>query len=439
MRSPNWHRHQRGLRRRARLRIAEARLVGSRPSRRDLGLLISHHSAPKYREVFNPHMGKQWGQHGGWSYWPGAFTPKRPPWHKQKQQDQQQQNQDQTQRTSATVRIDAYDSKKQSGAAPPEPLVQVISNTLTPGNTMVKDIQKAINVARKAENRLKKLEADRIEKGRLWLSWEKEVKQVYLQEKCRHAGNIEALDKEIREAKIAQDQARAQVRDIAAGDAAMDAVDLSNVPSSSQDVEEHLAALLSRDGQDPWEDFGSTAEEQAVLQRALLAAAAPRTPLASMPCPRTPVPVAEPRRLPTSAAPSGSRLVPFPPPKLQPGSAYTAVPGQSSASPPAATDPYLGAATPVPQPGGALTSPPLRMPRAPRTRTPVKDAARPTGPVQPLSISTSFQERADGKRMLAMQQLMEEAGRPPEGSRIANMDILDDDVEEDLAQLTTME
>ena len=70
-------------------------------------------------------------------------------------------------------------------------------------------------LARQKEAKVKRLETDKQSKIQMWQSWESDLKKTYLQEKKRHAANLGSLDKEILEARLIQDQARAILREMA--------------------------------------------------------------------------------------------------------------------------------------------------------------------------------------------------------------------------------
>ena len=394
--SPAWHRRQRQARARVRKKVKAYRAGLCAFPKRACYQLLYHLSQPCSREL----MGDKWrsSEAGRWGYWPGAFSP-RPPWHKDKRKDRQGKNTDAQGEESL---FPAYDNKKggtskvkvQAG----EDLVTVLSSTRSQ-DTIVRDLQKLLNTARKAENRVAKVQADRAEKVKQWKEWEQQLKRCYSSEKQRHSANLASLDKELAEAIEQQELARQEVRLMASGPSAepMEIV-------HSDEVDAEFAALLEEDGFSQEEEGAN----EDVLRRALQASLVnPATPPVMKATPRTRLvqkPV--PKQLPgTLSAASGSRLQPFPPPKPMQTGAYPAQDLNPMPSPPASADPYQGMLLQqMGQPAGILEVVTPVVKHKSKIRTPLKDVAKPVGPIERQVIVHS-PNKLEEKRLAVMQQM----------------------------------
>ena len=124
--------------------------------------------------------------------------------------------------------------------------MRVVSTTRTE-DTLVKELQRALNHTRKIEGKVAKIQGEVLEKKQQWVQWEKQLKQCYIAEKKRHSNNLESLGKELAETLQLQEAARAEVRRIAAGQ--------SSAPME-EDVaegEDQFAALMADEEPSPWE------------------------------------------------------------------------------------------------------------------------------------------------------------------------------------------
>ena len=341
---------------------------------------------------------------GQWGYWPGAFSP-RAPWHKDKKDKKWKgrDGKDGKDGQKEDSLFPAYDNKKGGTAKVKmqtgEELVTVLATTRT-SDTIVKDLQKLLNCARKAENKLAKIHADRAEKMQQWKDWEQQLKRCYATERQRHVSNLARLDKELEEAREQQELARQEVRQMAAGQAASP---MEVVPT--EDVDAQFAALMEEEDVSPGEESAN----EDVLRRALQASLEfPSTPPTMRSLPRTPVPkpVQKPAPLMVTAQASGSRLQPFPPPKPMQTGPYPVQDLNPMPSPHAVADPYQGVLL---QQGGLqmghapAISPPVIRPKT-KSRTPLKDSAKPTGPLGRHLVIHS-PNKLEEKRSAAMQQI----------------------------------
>ena len=415
--SPSWHRKRRALRARCRTRIRKARRAGVPPARRDLLLLSGHHSRPRYRETLP--MSQTWGGKGGrnWNYWHGAWSPRA-----QQQQDQQQQPpwhrkpKPEGKNAQGQALFPAYDAKRppKNNAQPASDLLTVVSTSSSKDHTLIKDMQKVLNTARKAEQKVSRLREDKAAKIQMWEEWEHQLKQQYLTESRRHQANLDALDRDLEAALVAQDLARDEVRKAAEPRASQDV----QMSTSASELDTAFAKLIGDGQQDPWMD------NEAVLQRALEASlkGLPSTPPPSTPLPRTPYG----RVLPAGVRPQGaqvegsSRLQPFPPPKNA-EARYPAADLNPVPSPVACADPYQSPQPLRPQDSmqgvvsstmsgvpshasGAVVAPgPHQSPgqgRQLKVRQDVKEASRPAGPIRVAQTSPNVarEEMKEAKR-----------------------------------------
>ena len=333
-----------------------------------------------------------------WRYWPGSWSSPKPPWKQQL--------------SSSSTKIPAYDAQK----------VNVDHSQMHNPETeedrsdgMIQSLQKAVNAARKAESRVKKVTAERLERQEQWRAWEADLKRTHAKEKQRFGNALVKLEHDLREALHQQEQARANVRNVASGSVTDQMEEITTV------TDEEFAALKGTTSPDPWED-----SQDAVLQRALAASlqplpsatlgisrtSLPTTPPTTRSCPRTPVPqrLSSTPQASTATMVAGSsqgttrpalalgqttHLRPFPPPMGH----MTGLPFGS----PTASDPYLFGASAVgdldPNSiGGTCVSPPNGPPKPPKNRTPVKEAGKKIGPIHPETGGTSRESVLDAKR-----------------------------------------
>ena len=229
-------------------------------SARDLFLLEAHHSKPCYIRAIRPRaMGwdgrkKKGGGGSGQGSW-DSWQPSQYYW----QGDKASQNQPK----GAQSLLTPYDTlrvepKSQSAGTD---LAQALSSSSTQDDSLVKNLQSCVNMARKAEGKVKRLALDRATKVAQWEAYERQVREAFLAEKRRHTQDLDTLDADIAKAIQSQELAREKVRQAAAG------------PVSS-------VAPVTRDedmGPDPWLDLVSIVPEEAppddTMLRAVLARA----------------------------------------------------------------------------------------------------------------------------------------------------------------------
>ena len=314
----------------------------------------------------------------GWQYWPGAWSasPKNAPWKKDWQKDNHA--------------FPPYDAKTYGSDKPGA------NNAANEGMEIgiVQELQRAINQARKAESKVKRLHYEREERQAQWRKWEQDLKRTYSKEKNRFISAMNKNEGEMQEAIRQQEQARNNLRHVASGDE--DAQDANKDAAFEND----FVKLMEGPEDDPWD---LDLSQDAVLQRALAQSledmpAATRTPVRGTGVPpRTPQHTHSTAKLGTmqikamGSASGSSRMTPFPPPMQTPvnlqqppdvGGALT------SAGAALLADPYqvVGQTAEEIAAGktgvqGMLTSPVNGPPKTPKTRLGIKEGAKPHGPL----------------------------------------------------------
>ena len=204
--SPSWHRKQRARRATARARIHKSRRAGKPPRVADLFLLASHHTRPVYSEL--PRMGKQgsqaqkgqgWQQNGyGSAGWHGA--PWRQPWGQGAEASQ----------SVATMR---YDQVVLSGNATlSKPNADAHGDAVPMNVTQL--VQKAVNVSRKASNKVKRLEQEIALKQQQWEEFQKMLKQAFRSQLTQYETDVSRLEKDLGEAKQSAAEAEQKLKEV---------------------------------------------------------------------------------------------------------------------------------------------------------------------------------------------------------------------------------
>ena len=327
----------------------------------------------------------------GWGYWHGSWSAWKP-----------------AAEAASPKGIAAYDAQKprQEGPSaahqPPEPAQDSEAG-------LVQGLQRAAKTARKAEGRVKRIQAEKAEKQLQWKSWEQELRRTFAKERARFVEAIAKLDGEMMDALQQQSDARAKLRSVAAGEFGRKEEEPVDLASAEFDA-------LMAGSPNPWD--GDMAQD-AILKRALEETMAttratstaqgqqrgamttpPRSTLAPPMTPHRVVEMpAQAQHVPQQARSShGTRLLPFPPPAGRP-QADVVSPGHLVAT----ADPYTGLLTGAGEPiaglgaSGRLQSPAGGPPKTPKVRLGVKDSARPTKPVHPAKFP-GFQEKIAQKR-----------------------------------------
>ena len=130
--------------------------------------------------------------------WPGAKSPAQPkaPWKEGKG-------------GSKSGGIPGYASRRLPDT---QAMASVAASAQAGSSGMVTRVQQALNHARKAEARVKKLNADKEKREQQWALWERDMKVAWLREKAQYGRDMEQIDREIVSAMTAQEEARTALR-----------------------------------------------------------------------------------------------------------------------------------------------------------------------------------------------------------------------------------
>ena len=112
----------------------------------------------------------------------------------------------------------AYDAKK---AVPDQTSSSQSIQIPDRDASLVPTLQRAVNAARKAEQKVKKVLMEKSERQSQWKSWEAELRRTFTKEKGRYTAALGRLDQEMAEALRQQEQARALLRRAASGQDAL--------------------------------------------------------------------------------------------------------------------------------------------------------------------------------------------------------------------------
>ena len=270
----------------------------------------------------------------------------------------------------------------------------------------IKEIQRAVNAARKAEQRVVKIQAD-LRKGQMqWQGYEQALKKAYAAEKTKFHGDQSKLRQELVEAIAAQSSTRAALRAAAVGQLQDDGREETHL---DVDMDESWMALMQ--DRSYVEATDQAGEFDGWLQTELTKMGSPRTTAAAKARlamalqgetkPSGGDPTSTPKRPTCMGVPSPTRtqpvnelghggsgpkaLFPF---GCRPGSAKERNPEattqatQYRGDSPAVSDPYLVSPSNMqghlPDTGVLLATPPTKHRKSPRTS--IKELARPKGP-----------------------------------------------------------
>ena len=299
-----------------------------------------------------------------WQLWSGAYSP---PWHKQQQQDRQAFP------TYSGVVADKDVNK---------PALTGTSRGQGDGY-LTQDLQSAVNLTRKAENRVHKLHTAYTTAQEQWVLFEQKSKANFLKEKKRFLADLTRIEKEAWEAEEHQAQCRLAVRNLVLG-VGMPSVKVMPIDKAEETVETLFASWVSED------------DDAGIMQRAL--GSAPSTSAITPPRSSLRVPM-------TPAAPAGQLS----------GAQVTSDPYLAAGKPPNVTP------TSVAQGGPSdLVEPPGFSPQAPKhPGQRDKDAPRvPTGDAPPReNIKDATKVRATTPRQHVTLEAKLQARRQQEMER----------------------
>ena len=416
------------------------------PFARDISALSAHHSRPLFHEKLTSlQMGKT-----SWNTW------------KKNQWDDSSSN-----RSSWRAWQDTNPSQGSAPSAVWDGYKQVTLETETPKEdsvqqnyTMTQLVQRAVNVARRADQRHKKAALDLQQCQQKWVKYQAQLKELFLKQQDAFLKDQDALEMELYRTKEAAEQAELKLKRVL----------------EAKEEDEAMECLAEKDANskgDPWEQLiggvnvetGNAYTDQQIahaLQHMLhsgklkahhvdtsststattlrtMETTAPRTPCTRTTggMPVTPTKGAGPPRVPTIPAAPTAAMRPF-----------------YNAKGTTVLDPYLlspSATSLTPQGGnGALTTSPLQRPiaqqvdgtRHPKQRTPIKEVGRQPNPRTPIS-GPSREEQLQAKRTAAMQEMQDTAQNAAHGRDISssvlpqNVAIFTDDDDEELAEAGT--
>ena len=231
--------------------VDDCNQVHGRPTSSQSLLLLQHHaSGAVLRSRVKALMGRgePWDQHGdGWSsqdgswrkrLWKGAYPPPK-------------------------AGGPAFDAKppKKGGPTPPNRREEMTEVATCEDGNLVPTVQKALNGARKAQNRLAKLVQERQRAEQQWHEYMQDSKAAYIRERDRFHRAMDHFTKEILEARELQRQARAVLRQVALEDE-----ERKDMETEEAMVEDDEWDRMVKD----WEEERETVDD-GVLRRALLA------------------------------------------------------------------------------------------------------------------------------------------------------------------------
>ena len=204
-------------------------------------LLEAHHSRPIYQ------MGKQgwggkWGSQDQWGY--GASQS----WSSWKGQNKAGQQNGKAEPVHAMSYKDVQLSlSSQANAAKEE--VEDKEGTETRRTAQV--VQKAVNLARKADVRHKKSVEELAQCKRLWGEYQRQMREAYSKEFAQHKADVEKYELEVKKNKEASEMAAVRMRQVL-------------LDGEENQLAEPVAMECVGEDPDPWEDLlqGTAAEEE---------------------------------------------------------------------------------------------------------------------------------------------------------------------------------
>ena len=396
--SPAWHRRCRKHRSSARRRLRQ----GS-STRRDRKLLLAHHATPPSQALalmaWRGSTGKGAGSKGDngpskgsgkWQYWQGSWSPsthnKGAPWKK---------NHGKAQEGKTSLSFPGYDVAKKEE----QPILEMATIKERDGDSYATALQRAINHVRKAEARTRKALADKKSRTVQWNNWITELKRTFAKEKGRYQTAVSRLEREMEEALVEQECARAGLRRVAAS---ME-VDAGPALPEHVDAGAEFEALM-QDGigleepQESNEDILKRTLQRGDGKREMAVTRTPETDVVTTPPPK--------RSLAYSlevSTPLRERLTQLPR-EVQPLQMSVA-----SASPeqvPAGSDPYMVSPSTTSRRSSPATSTRKKISTPDGNgREGVKAAVRPVAPKHMLQASQSLADKLEARRAaLAMER-----------------------------------
>eukprot|EP00439_Symbiodinium_sp_Y106_P037793 s1315_g4.t1 len=158
-----------------------------------------------WRQASQSHgQGGGGGRNQGWSWWPGTWrSPRSRP-----------DSQDNRGRGSQTT-FPAYDADWRRSAEMMEVPTAHPKASTPSASGIVKEVQNAVNAARRLEQRLMKTQKEMLQKGQAWDSWVLEMRATYAKESDRHKAEQARLLSELRDLEAQTQAAYSQVQHVA--------------------------------------------------------------------------------------------------------------------------------------------------------------------------------------------------------------------------------
>ena len=190
--SPSWHRRLRRRRSLDRAHIRKARSVGRLPPLASLVRLASHHSAPAYRELFERRLrmgGKRtaWkksDQRQGQDKWDEKWSSSGPPWHVWRGAWSPRNV---TDRYDAVALPSSSSGTERAGTVPQG----------TGQGDLMREVQKNLSAARRADTRVRKLGEEKVTRGAKWEKWAREAKEKFLRQRRQYEEDLARIDEAI--------------------------------------------------------------------------------------------------------------------------------------------------------------------------------------------------------------------------------------------------
>ena len=320
---------------------------------------------------------------GKWQYWSGSWSPSQQnggaPWRKGQGKGQENKN---------ALNFPGYDSAQKEE----KHISEIASTKDKEGDSYANALQRAINQVRKAESRVRKAHADQKARATQWNNWVMELRRTFAKEKNRYQAAASRLEREMEEALLEQEGARAGLRRVAAS---MEMDSLSR-PSETVEAGAEFDAIM----QEEWcleEPQESNAE---ILKRTLQPGEGRKT--GGDACATLPeLPVTPPsKRLPAysleaSTPLHGDKLVKQRAIQQPRTGSTSASPGQT----PVCSDPYMAS----PSTTARRSSPALGARRKVTTpdgtgREGVKSAVKPAAPKHTVNHSQTLADKLEARR-----------------------------------------
>ena len=213
--SPGWHRQARRRRAIARKRIKASRNKGTRLPKREVALLESHHSAPKYRQrrlsmgkkANQPQSkpwasGRQWRGHGGgWS--DAGYSGHYGGWGQESSYGHSWEADD----------YPSYAGVRASGSGSTHTPQENLAKEPSAGAVLVRGVQRLVTVARKAEVKTRKVSEERQAADQKWAKFQEDLKAKFIKARESYMKDVARLNEEMAVCADAQKKAFSELQE----------------------------------------------------------------------------------------------------------------------------------------------------------------------------------------------------------------------------------